>query len=103
MSKKHRKIGQGQIQGHPKVVDPDQIWFHLKGFEKLCLKTKFEVPSVRGSEVMPMSNLQKYAQTHKPDTKYNTTLMVTQKDKNHTCQDRHICSASETVEKVKLR
>ena len=83
MSKKHRKIGQGQIQGHPKVIDPHQVWCHLKGFLKLCLNTKFEVPSILGLEVMQMSNLLKIQTNRQTRQKYNTTLMNARKDKTY--------------------
>ena len=71
--KNYLKLGQGQNQGHLKVIEPHQNLFHLKGFTKMYLHAKFEVPSIIGSEVMLSWNLQKYAKTNKQD-KSNTLL-----------------------------
>ena len=50
---KPSKIGQGQTQGHLKVIQPHQVWCHLKGFQNMFLCAKDEVSSNNALEVMP--------------------------------------------------
>ena len=53
MGKNITKIGQGQTQGHLKVIKPHQVWCHLKGFQNMFLYAKDEVSSNNALEVMP--------------------------------------------------